>query len=222
MAAVHADWIPRSQGQFVAWAANFASGIADLGSDLSLAAAVVTAFGTKQGEFMEAWEALAAAERGPTNTEQRKELAAGHRSYIRSWFNQYLRGNPALTNAFRVRLGAPEVDGTKTPQVVGSRMVAFTIEPGGVGQVKIRCRDKDTDEQKILYGMSGIVVIYTVAPEAVTDPEMLTKSVLITRAIHTMSFPLTQSGKRVSVSCCWQSKSGQRGDLAAIQSTVIP
>ncbi|GHU81332.1 hypothetical protein FACS189468_3680 [Spirochaetia bacterium] len=79
------------------------------------------------------------------------------------------------------------MDGTKTPQVVGSRMVAFTIEPGGVGQVKIRCRDKDSDEKKILCGMSGIVVKYGVAPEAITDPAELIESALFTRVNHTMN-----------------------------------
>jgi hypothetical protein len=70
--------------------------------------------------------------------------------------------------------------------------------------------------------MGGIVVIYDVGDAAIMDPALLGESVLFTRTSQTVSFPLTQSGKRMSATCCWQSESGGRGNFASIQSTVIP
>jgi hypothetical protein len=156
------------------------------------------------------------------NTAEQDALVKAHRTYIRLWVAQYIRGNPALTNAIRVALGMPELDSTKTPQVVGNRTVAFTLEPGSVGQVVVKCRDKDTGAANILYGMSGIVLLYDVADAAIADITVLTRSVLLTRVNQTLSFPGTESGKRVSVTACWQSESGGRGDFAVVQTTVVP
>jgi hypothetical protein len=50
----------------------------------------------------------------------------------------------------------------------------------------------------------------------------LTQSILITRVNHTLTFPDTDRGKWVSVSCLWQSTTGDRGAESPIQTAVVP
>jgi hypothetical protein len=216
------DWMPAGKLAFVSWSESFVSGVVDHQGELNLTEMVVTALQAKQAAFMAAWTALNAAPKGPVNTAEQNALVKAHQKYIRLWVAQYIRGNPALTNAIRAALGMPVEDDIRTPQVVGNRTVAFTLEPGSVGQVVVKCRDKDSGAASILYGMSGITLLYDVADTPFTDPKLLTQSALLSRVNHTLSFPVTDSGKRVSVAACWQSKAHGRGDFAVVQTTVVP
>jgi hypothetical protein len=77
-------------------------------------------------------------------------------------------------------------------------------------------------EKKVLYGMAGITVIYAITPEPVTEEALLGESMLISKTRHTFNSAADQRGKWLSVACCWQSGSGERGPMSAIQSAVIP
>jgi hypothetical protein len=171
---------------------------------------------------MAAWNELVVQEINASVSAAKKALIDGRKAAIRKFHNQYIRYNPALTDEMRAAMGVPIPDRTHTHIVVGDRRVAFDLEPKGVFLVELKCRDEETGEKKILYGMSGIVAIYAITDGPVTDDTLLTESVLLTKPTHTFRAAAAQRGKWLSVTVCWQSETGEKGPWAAVQSAIIP
>jgi hypothetical protein len=216
------DWIPAGQAAFVDWSQLFVTGLNDHSSDLGIAADLITEVTTKQTAFMSAWNDLQGTGKSTAKTIAKKTLVAAHRVFLRDFFNVNLRYNASLTDEIRDALGIHIPDHTHTPIVVGGRRVGFDLKGKGVYLVDIRCWDLETMEKKVLYGMVGIMVIYAITPEPVTAEAHLSESMLITKTRHTFHSAADQRGKWLSVACCWQSASGERGPMSAIQSAVIP
>jgi hypothetical protein len=215
------DWIPGGQDAFTDWSQLFAAGLNAHGTELGIAAALVTEAAEKQAAFMSAWNALQGTGKSSAKSVAKKNLVTAHRLFLRDFFNANLRYNVRLTDELRDALGVPIPDHTHTPIIVGGRRVGFDLKGNGIYLVDIRCWDLDTMEKKILYGMVGIMVLFAVTPEPVTAAALLNESMLITKTRHTFHAGADQRGKWLSVACCWQSASGERGPLSAIQSAVI-
>jgi hypothetical protein len=216
------DWIPHGQDQFVDWSQQFAAALTAHSGELNLAAALVTEVTGKQSAFITGWESLQAQGKSEAKTAAKEALIEGHKTYLRDFFNQNLRYNHNLTTELRRDLGVPIPDTTHSPIVVGDHLVGFELEAKGTYQVSLRCWDEETKEKKILYGMSGIVVFYAVSDAPITDDALLTQSLLITKTTHTLTGNAGQRGKWLSVACCWQSETGERGTPSAVQSAIIP
>jgi hypothetical protein len=216
------DLFPHAQDKFVDFTQQFTSALNDVGSDLNLSAAIITAHTAKQSTFMTKWTALKAAGKSPSNDAARKTLIAEHQKYYRDFYNKNIRYSDGLTDEIRRLLGVPIPDTTHSHITVGDHHVGFELAPKAVYQVGMKCWDEETGEKKILYGMSGIVALYAITPEPLTAVADLTESVLITKTSHIFTGVDGQRGKWISVTCCWQSKTGERGPWVAIQSTVIP
>jgi hypothetical protein len=216
------DWIPAGQAAFVDWSQHFVAGVNEHGAELCIASALITEVTTKQAAFMSAWNALQGTGKSSAKTIAKKTLVDAHRGYLRDFFNVNLRYNVSLTDELRDALGVPIPDHTHTPIVVGGRRVGFDLKGKGVYLVDIRCWDLETMEKKVLYGMVGIMVIYAITAEPVTAEALLSESMLISKTRHTFHSAADQRGQWLSVACGWQSGSGERGPMSAIQSAVIP
>ncbi|MFP3041289.1 hypothetical protein LQZ19_05650 [Treponema primitia] len=216
------DWLPAGQEEFVVWSQKYAAGVNNYAAQLGIPSAVVTTFNTAQATFMAAWNEYVIQEKNPSVNADKRALVNARKAAIRKFHNQYIRYSPFLTDEILAALGAPIGDHTHTHIVVGDRQVVFTLEPKGVFQVEMKCRDKDTGEKKILYGMSGIVAFFAIADAPITDSALLVESALLTDVTHTFHAAPTQRGKWLSATACWQSESGERGDCGAILSAVIP
>jgi hypothetical protein len=127
-----------------------------------------------------------------------------------------------LTDAIQQAITGRKPDDTETPIGVNGREVLFTLEPEGVAQIRQKSRDKDTDERKILPGMSGIVAKYAITAEPVTEEAQLIESELLTRTSYLWKFTVGQRGKWFTVSVAWQTETGEKGTFSALQATVIP
>jgi hypothetical protein len=215
------DWLPHGQEAFVTWSQKFVAGLSVYASDLDIDAVLVAAIGTGQAAFMADWNTLASKEKRASVNAARKTLVDNHRGVLRDFFNENLRYNKKMTDEIRGVLGVPVRDGSHTPIVVGDRRVVFDLESAGLSMVTLKCRDKDTGEKKILYGMSGITALYAYSPVAITETALLNESLLLTKVNHTFHAADSQRGQWLSVTACWQSKTGERGATAAIQSARV-
>jgi hypothetical protein len=144
------------------------------------------------------------------------------KTVIRDFHNQHIRYNKALTNEMRGTMGIPLPDDHHSHIPVGPNHVAFTLEPKGAYQIELKCWDEETGEKKITYGKSGIVAVYAISNAPITDRALLTQSELLTKTAHLFGAESSQRGQWLSVSVCWQSKTGEKGPWAVIQSAVIP
>jgi hypothetical protein len=156
------------------------------------------------------------------NTIQREELLDEHQHFIRAFVNQWVRGNPALTGAILAMLGMPGQDLDPTTVDLSTDEVIATLTPEGVGLIRVRCRDKNTDAAHILYLASGIVANYEVAAAPVTVFNQLTKSVMLSRCNSVMRFAPAESGQRLSIAFAWQDERGAKGNFSVILTAVIP
>jgi hypothetical protein len=216
------DYIPRAKEKFVAFSQQFVCGVAEEAAPLNLATAVVTALQGKQTAFMDRWSVLVATETCGSVSAARKALVDSHRSYIRDWFNKNLRYNDNLTNTIRACLGVRIPAERSSHIAVGDRLVGFELMPKGSFMVGIRCWDEKTGAKRILNGMGGIVVLYTISDKPVANIDELSQSMLITKTAYTIKATDTQRGKWISATVCWQSKTGERGQCAVVQSAIIP
>jgi hypothetical protein len=216
------DWIPTKQDAFVDWSQRLVNAVEGVYLALGITGAVFTAFKARQTSFMAAWIALQRQEKTHSITVQRNTLTGTHKKYLRDWYNQYIRYNPALTDDIRARLGVPIRNTTYTPFVVGDHRVGFELLPDAPFVVLLKCWDLASGEKRILCGMSGIMVRFAVSDKPITTIAELTESFLISTAIHRLSLPDTQRGQWLSVSCSWLSGTGKRGADSPIEATIIP
>jgi hypothetical protein len=76
--------------------------------------------------------------------------------------------------------------------------------------------------QAAYWPQGGIVAKYAYADAPITDMALLTETVLLTRVNHTFHAGPAMRGKWLSVSCCWQSETGNRGEWVPVQSAIVP
>jgi hypothetical protein len=112
--ARNSDWLPSRQEEFVTWSQHFVNAMEEDYLALGLTNAVFTALKAKQTTFMEYWTEIQMEGPSSDRTSRKNTLVKNHKTYIRGWVNQYLRGNPLLTDDIRNRLGMPKVDDTRT------------------------------------------------------------------------------------------------------------
>jgi hypothetical protein len=216
------DYIPHNDDQFFDFSQNFIAQIDDSGARLNISTADKNALKAQNDGFLIIWDVFKNPNHGHADTVAKNTAKKAYQKYLRDFFNRHLRYNPAMTDADRVNFGVPIPSSSSVHIVVGDRRVNFELTPKGVFMVGIKCRDEDTGAKKILYGMSGIVVLYTISDKPVMNIAELSQSMLITRTTHTIRAADTQRGKWISVTVCWQSKTGERGQYAAIQSAIVP
>jgi hypothetical protein len=216
------DWIPVRQDAFADWAQHFVKAAGENAAALHLSDAPVESLKAAQAAFMEAWAERQKEGKSPAHSAAKKTLVDGHRASLRGWFNTNVRYNPSLSDTIRVRLGVPVPDRTKSRILVGDHQVAFDLYPKGPFLVGMRCHDAATGEQRIFYGMGGIMVRFAVGDKPLAALAELTDAVFITRVRHRFVLESTQRGKWLSVSCAWVSAKGELGSPSPIRSTVVP
>jgi hypothetical protein len=66
------------------------------------------------------------------------------------------------------------------------------------------------------------VAKYAYADAPLTDFALLTETTLLTKVHETFHAGPDKRGKYLTATCCWQTKTGNRGDWVPVQSAIVP
>ncbi|AEF83182.1 hypothetical protein [Leadbettera azotonutricia] len=215
------DWIPNADKKFLLFSQNFIAQVDEIAPRFNIPAADIADLKGQNDDYFAAWEVYEMANHGPADTTAKNSAKKAFRKNIRDFYNLHIRYNPDLTDADRRNFHATIRSTRHRRIVVGDRRVGFEFTPKGFFMLGLKCWDEETGEKKIIHGMGGVMVFYAISDKPITNNAELNESILITKSNHTFKAAYDQRGKWISATCCWQTKTGERGQVTAIQSALI-
>jgi hypothetical protein len=233
------DWIPAGQDEFVDWSQHFVYDLEEDYLPLGLTNTVFTALKAKQTAFITAWNELQPEGPSTDRTSRKRTLVKAHRTYLRNWTNQYVRGNPALTDDIRNRLGMPKRDAIRTPVPPPTNQATAKYLPQGDHLLELVLEivgDLLKDTKVADYGFRiywGIMPPGGAAGEAATGPKRelvrvpvggvdLPFSRFTRRHRELFDFDEADRGKIVYFCIRLENAKGAAGPWGPLLSTIIP
>jgi hypothetical protein len=216
------DYIPKKDALFGPWADNlitYAQANATRLSIPSLAFSVLTIY---YASWVTDFEQSQAANHTAADIVKKNTTRHMLEANLRNFVNQYIRYNPAVTDADLAGMGLPIPDPARTPIPRPTTAPVHTVESKGILQVLLRFHFVDSQNEAIPYGYDGAVISYAVSSEPTADYPDLTTTALATKTRFHMEFPPEDRGKWLHTALQWQNDKGKRGPWSDIQSAVIP
>jgi len=215
------DYIPRKDGDLVAWSANFASEvvghIAAWGIPEQDAVDLQTATTNFALIYRKANSAARTSGLVTAKDTARKILV----KMIRGLVNFQLK-NPIITDAERVDMKIPVYDKVRTSRFNIVTRPKITIGILDVRRLKVNFSDINSASKAKPHGIIGALVYYSVLDTPATSIADLKHSVLATRTPYRMEFDEKLRGKTVYIALCWQNGRGKTGPFSDIKSAIIP
>jgi hypothetical protein len=216
------NYIPRKDAEFGPWAHNF----------ITYAKANATRLGIPTLEFavLEAYVAnwdtdyakAVAANHTTADVVQKNETREALETGIRAFVNQFIRGNPAVTEVDLANLGLPARDPHHTPVPPPSTIPEAEVKVPHPMVVEIHFRDEGSAKRGKPEGVQGAKIVYDLLDAPPATVKELTQSAFDPRSPFTLTFEENQRGKALYFALRWENAKGQVGHWSVIQKAIIP
>ncbi|MDR2627946.1 MAG: hypothetical protein LBC40_07935 [Dysgonamonadaceae bacterium] len=218
------DYLPRAYDALLIWLTNFLSYVLANLSRFAIPGYSYESLQAKVTEFRTAQEKAENPNAGKADKLVRTEKAADVRKATRSFVNQYLRYNPAVTDEDRVKLGLTVPDPAPTPAPLPVTWpVVRRIDSGTIMRLKLIYRDSQTADSRAKPDhTNGAEICYVIRDTPPTSTDDLIHSVFSTHSPYTFIFDEPQRGKTIWFRLRWENTRGQKGPWSELYSAIIP
>ena len=226
--AENRDYVPRREGEFDAWLdnlLNYVKANAVSSGPPPRWTHIPQAKIQELDEIYTDWHAKRHKTLGPhTNVDITAKDNAHKRAiaFVRPFVAQYLMFPPVMDED-RTAMALHNHDTTHTPIGVRlTRAILSALKALGGFQLELRFHDETSpNSHAIPYGCKGCMLFYIYGEEKVTDYAKLTKSVLMTNSIYTLSLDPEAEGKQFSCALSWVNNRGETGPLSEIYHSIV-
>jgi hypothetical protein len=141
---------------------------------------------------------------------------------IRKFINEFETYNRYITDDQRLAIGLPVHKTTHTPVPVPSTIPEFTVDTSVIRDLTIHFQDKDSKSKAKPFGVHGAEILWAILPAAPTRIAELLRSGFDTNSPFTLKFDEEDRGKTVYFALRWENTRGEKGELSAINSAIVP
>jgi len=216
------DYIPPSDGDYLAWLQNFVTYITANSVILGLIPAQVTAITNQFNLFEAAYEANNTAQNAAQATAQAKDdQRAASETVVRSQVAQF-QENPAITDPQRESMSITVRDTTKTPSSVPTTRPTATIDTSQRFTHVISFRDEATpDNRKKPDGVAHCEIWVKIGGPVPVGPNECSFLAADTVTPYTATYDGADGGKLAHYMLRWVNTRGQQGPWSATVTATI-
>lgn len=219
---VASDYIPRPDGDFNAWQANFVTYANANLAALGLVAGDMTPVTTAQTAWNTGFTAHVSAQAAAEGARQTKDAArTGYEAAIRPLVRR-LQASPAVSDAEKAALGITVPDSERTPVGPPTTRPVVTVDCGQRLRHTIGFTDEATPTRKAKPpGVIGAELWVKIGPGAPADPSELTFLAVDTRTPYVAEFDGADGGKLAHYMLRWVNTTGEHGPWSETASATI-
>ncbi|MDR0784559.1 MAG: hypothetical protein LBE74_01575 [Treponema sp.] len=204
---------------FLDWSHNFVNGVEANADVLGVPASETTALRAEFGDYETKLAVAKAGNRGKADVAEKNAAKEILMHTERLITKLYIAWNPKVSDALRAELGVSVHDGTRTTIPEPKKRPEFSFKVLYLMRILINFWNQGSESRAIPYGYNGAAFCYVAA---VTDYNLLVKSVLLTHSPWTLVLPPEAEGKVLSGAMIWRNEKGEKGPWSEIQSIVVP
>jgi hypothetical protein len=217
------SYIPAADSSFNDWAANFMAVLSGKATALNIPAADCTALEALYAAWTTAWQACQSANRGKTDTlnkrQSRKAFESGIRSFVKSW----LIYNPLLSDADKDDFGLPIHDTIRT------RATPPTTKPVadlvyGQAQLVFHFKDEGAEKRGKPKGVHSLDLRWDFCPDvtSIANVDQLGKSEVSTASPLTLTCNQGERGKQIVFFLRWEGATTLKGPWNGPLTAIFP
>ena len=216
------SYIPAKDADFLDWSRNILTQTAAHADGWNIPAGAVTllqsAFDAYQAAYIKAQD----PNRGKVHTLKKNEARDALKAAMRSFLNERLRYNSAVTDDDRRSLGITIPDGIRTPQPAPATHPEFEIDTSELRQLTVRFRNNGSERLGKPKKAHGAEIRWDYRNAPPEDIDSLPHSEFATRSPHTLVFKEGERGKMVYICLRWENGKGEKGPWGEIIGAVVP
>jgi hypothetical protein len=219
----NADYIPRSDGKFLAWVKNLFAYVLMNAMRWNI---TPSSWSHIDPPMITAYEdALKKTEdpnRGKADTQVKNQTRDALKKETRKYVKGYLEYNPLVTDDDRVHMGLPIHDTKPTPVSDPETTPDATVETPSPGVVEFHIVDSKSGKKAKPAGVHGCEIRWIVADTVPEDWDQLINSSFSTRTPVRISFKGPDRGKTLYFALRWENTRGVKGPWTEIMNAIIP
>lgn len=217
------DYLPSTDNELNVWASNFTTLIEATPTTYGLDTPAAVTMRTLYNDFAAALIlAINPLTRSKVTVAAKDAEKAAMKSFIRS-LAAIVQATISVSNENKIALGLPIHDAAPSPIPTPVTHPILGIAPTGPAIIVRRFADQLTPDSRAKpAGAAFLLVASKVSVTAITDPEELTDTDIVTRAPNYKTFSAGDRGKTVYTAAKWVNAKGEEGPWSAIASTIVP
>lgn len=215
------NYIPHSFNALASWLSNFWSYLNENLQRFGIAESKLTVLEAQIEAYRIANEKAEHPNAGKADRLDRKEKAGVVSQTVRSFVNEYLRYNSAVTDDDRINLGLHVPDTKPTAMTKPETWPLVTVRSIGPRQLRLDWHDSDSSSRAKPSGIHGCEIRHAILDSPPASNDDLLRSEFSTRSSHVFVFDESQRGKIIYFCLRWESTRGEKGPWSEIISAVI-
>ena len=220
--AQYGDYIPRKDGDFLAWAENLLTVSTAKKAAWEIPDAELAALETARAAYHAAYTDAKSPAHNAVQVQLKNSTRKTLEAALRYFVNVRLRYSHAVTDEDRRALALPVRDTVRTPVPPPATHPDFDIDTSELRQLSVRFWDAGSMHRGKPAGVHGAEIRWDYHEGHPASVDELEKSEFETRSPHTLRFDEGDRGKRVYICVRWENSKGEKGPWGEIVEAVIP
>jgi len=226
MANNNPDYIPRSDGEFNDWQANFMTELAANAASWNIPATEVSSLQNPyQSGWTAAWGIVKTGNANSAQTKGKTVARAAYEKQLRSMVQRHIRRNPLISAEQLARLGVRATKAKTTVQPPAT-MPQVDWKPMRGNKMKLFFRQEADEEGNSRRGKpEGVMLIqfvWNVGGTPPTNPRQCVNTLAVSRSPYIMDFEPEEAGQKVRFFARWLNAKGQGGDWTERMEFMVP
>jgi len=214
------DYMPRAEGDYLAWSANFIEVVNQHKAEWGIPAAAVTEMQDLQTEIEALHIKCESNEGTRTDRTAKNGKIAALRRGQRALAAQ-LQAAEYMTNPWRRDLGITVRAAGRAPVNAPEDPPEWSMRNNGFLKIRFDIRPAGAERPRIPTGCNGAVARFVLADAPVTEVSQLTQSMLLHRGISDMQLGPEADGKYLSAALEWETHTNKHSPLSPVQSIKV-
>jgi hypothetical protein len=216
------SYIPTKDALFGPWANNLITFAQDNAVRLSIPALAFSGLTIYYNSWVTDFEKCQSPSRTAADITKKKDDRKMLETSLRTFVNQHIRYNPAVTHSDLTNMGLPIPDPTHTPVPPPSSIPEAEVKTPHPMVVEIHFHDEGSAKRGKPEGVQGAKIVYALLDAPPATEEELTLSAFDPRSPFTLTFEENQRGKSLYFALHWENAKGQAGPWSVIQKASVP
>lgn len=217
-------YIPPKDAAFDNWLANFSSLISASPATYGLTAGDAANIANARSTWAIAYAFVTSPSTKTSQAVQNKNTARVTALAVVRSYAQQISLNAGVTSANKIALGVNPRTSTPSPVTAPVSNPVLTVQSASNLAIILRFRDSAASPSVKAkpYGVFHCQVDYLVSATPITDPTMLTNTLLATKTPLTVKFNPADAGKQCYFVARWTTRSGLYSPWSPIASFTVP